>query len=478
MSTRERIEELRDGEAALREQNAGLMERNADLERQNADLRQVVAELREQNAQLRGELAAAEERIAELEQTKKEAPSFIKPNKVKGEGPKVPRRRRATEHNHGRKRAAVVTRREEHRIERCPECACKLRKERVSWRREVIDLPPPQAVEVTEHVVYRGYCPRCATWRNAMPCVAGEVVGQRRFGTRLMALVGYLSETLRMPLGMIKSYLWTVHGLEISEGALVNLRDGLAERLEPEAEALKAEVRASASVHADETGWRENGQNGYVWVFSTPGEQGVRCYIYERSRGQQVVETFLGETFRGVLGSDFLGSYNVYRGPHQRCWVHLLRDMHKLKEEHPEDEAVQTWAQQLRGLYDRAQDFVKAEPAEQSEREELYVALVSEVERLGLIYARQKHPCRALAKRILRHQDELFQFVLVAGVAADNNLAERSLRPLVVVRKISGGTRSPKGSRTRMILASVFATLKARGLNPYTECLALIQAKS
>ena len=103
---------------------------------------------------------------------------------------------------------------------------------------------------------------------------------------------------------------------------------------------------------------------------------------------------------------------------------------------------------------------------------------MSEVERLGLLYAREQHPCRALAKRILRHQDELFQFVLVAGVAADNNLAERSLRPLVVVRKISGGTRSPKGSRTRMILASVFATLKARGLNPYTECLALLQTKS
>lgn len=478
MRVEERIEGLRGEVAALREQNAVLRERNAELVRQNAELRQVVAQLKEDEAQLRGELAAAGERIGELEQTKQKTPRFVKPNKAKGEGPKGPRRRRAEEHNHGRKRAAVVTRREEHRIERCPECACKLRKERVAWRREVIDLPPPQALEVTEHIVYKGYCPRCATWRKASPCVAGEVVGQRRFGVRLMALVGYLSETLRMPLAAMQDYLLTMHGLKISEGALVDLRDGLAGKLEPEAEALKAQVRSSASVHADETGWREDGQNGYVWVFSTPGEEGVRCYFYERSRGQQVVETFLGEEFRGVLGSDFLSAYNVYRGPHQRCWVHLLRDLHELKEAHPEDEAVLTWAQQLRGLYDRAQEFVQAEPGSQSEREALYVALVSEVERLGLLYAREKHPCRALAKRILRHQDELFQFVLVAGVVADNNLAERSLRPLVVVRKISGGTRSPKGTRTRMILASIFATLKARGLNPFTECLALIRANS
>ena len=152
--------------------------------------------------------------------------------------------------------------------------------------------------------------------------------------------------------------------------------------------------------------------------------------------------------------------------------------MHDLKEEHTEDDTVQQWAQELRALHDRAQAFVRSGDPGQNEREALYVALVSEVERLGLIYARAKHPCRALAKRVLRYQDELFQFVLVAGLAADNNLAERSLRPLVVARKISGGTRSPKGSQTRMILASVFATLKAQRLNPYTECLALIQANS
>ena len=100
------------------------------------------------------------------------------------------------------------------------------------------------------------------------------------------------------------------------------------------------------------------------------------------------------------------------------------------------------------------------------------------MERLGLRYVRGKHPCRALARRILRHQDELFQFVLVTGLAAYKNLAECSLRPLVVLRKISGGTCSPQGSQTRTTLASIFATLKARGLNSYSECLTLIQANS
>jgi FtsZ-binding cell division protein ZapB len=471
MSTEELIRQPWDEIEGLRKENASLLE-------QNAELRHIVGGLREENAQLRQELAAAEERIAAVEQGKKRPSSFIKPNKPKREGAKEPRRKRAKEQNHGRRRAEKVTRHEEHHIERCPKCACKLRNERIAWRREVIDLPPPQAVEVTEHVIFKGYCPRCEQWQYAVPGETGEVVGQRRFGTRLMALIGYLSESLRLPYDAIRSYLKTIHGVEVSEGAIADLRRGLAEKLQPLADDLQAQIRGSAIVHADETGWREDGQNGYVWAFNTPGEQGIRYYVYDRSRGQQVVEGVLGEEFAGVLGSDFYGAYNVYAGRHQRCWVHLLRDLHDLKEEHPDDNAVQSWAQQLRALYDRAQDFVKAEPHNQDQREKLYVVLCNEVERLGLLYARAEHPCRALAKRVLRHQDELFQFVLVAGLAADNNLAERSLRPLVVVRKISGGTRSPQGSRTRMTLASIFATLKARGLNPFTECFALIRANS
>jgi len=464
MSTEDLTKRLREENEALREQNAGL--------------RQLVAELGERIAQLRAELMSAEQRIAELEQARKEPPSFVKPNKPKREGPKAVRRARAKEHNHGRKRTEAATRREEHHLERCPECSCKLRKERVAWRREVIDLPPPQAVEVTEHVIFKGYCPKCATWKYAEAWAPGQVVGQRRFGPRLLTLIGYLSETLRLPYEALRDYLKTLHELEISAGALADLRCELAKQLKPVAEGLQAQVRASAIVHADETGWREDGQNGYVWVFSTPGERGVRYYVYDASRAQHVVERVLGEEFQGVLGSDFYGAYNVYRGRHQRCWVHLLRDLHDLKEEHAQDQTVQSWAQELRALYDRAQAFVQAGPHGQQEREQLYVALCSEVERLGLLYARAEHPCRALAKRVLRHQDELFQFVLVAGLAADNNLAERSLRPLVVVRKISGGTRSPQGSQTRMILASVFATLKARGLNPFNACLALMRGNS
>lgn len=355
MSTRELVERLRDAMQVLREQNAvlgqlveGLREQNAALKQENTELKHLIAGLKERDGQLQQELGAAEERIGELEQAKGGGASF-KANRAKRERAGTPRRKRAKEQDHGRSRSAVITKCEEHPIERCPTCASKLRKGRVAWRREVLDLPPPQAVTVTEHVVFKGYCPRCGAWRYAEPCGAGEAVGQRRFGVRLMALIGYLSESLRLPEREIQRYLETLHGLHLSLGAIVDLRHGLATRLQPVAEQLQAQVRSSAIVHADETGWREDGQNGYVWVFSTPGEQGVRCYHFERSRGQQVVEALLGTEFHGVLVSDFYGGYNVYRGQHQRCWVHLLRDLHTLKEEHPQDD-IQACSGGARGL--------------------------------------------------------------------------------------------------------------------------------
>jgi hypothetical protein len=95
---------------------------------------------------------------------------------------------------------------------------------------------------------------------------------------------------------------------------------------------LKAQARASPVVHADETGWREDGQNGYIWAFSTPGDDTVRYYEYAQSRGGHMVRRILGGTFRGHLVSDFACGYNRHPCQHQRCWVHLLRDLHDLRE--------------------------------------------------------------------------------------------------------------------------------------------------
>jgi transposase len=444
------------------------------LEEEVVQLRGENAELRQLVAQLHQELAQARERIAELEQRRDDPPPFVKPNRPKSTDPKPKRKKRAPEHNHGRRRM-LPTRSVEHALDRCPDCHYRLQGHSLDYTREVIELPEPQPVEVIEHLIIKRFCPHCQRWHSPKLELTGQVLGQGRIGVRIAALIGYLRTTLRLPIRRIQAYLHTIHQLRLSAGEIVELLHQVRRTLQPQVAGLKAQARESPILHGDETSWRENGLNGYIWAFSTPGEDAVRYYEYDPSRGQAVVKRILGGRFHGHLVSDFYCGYNEYAGKHQRCWTHLLRDLHELKQEQQEVEVL-AWAEDVRALYDDAQAWLTAhtQPS-QAARERAYVALTSRSHALGLAYAKAKsHPCGALSKRLLRHEDELFQFVLVEGLSADNNLAERSIRALVVCRKISGGSRSEEGTKTRMALASLFETWQARKLNPFDECFKLL----
>lgn len=101
-----------------------------------------------------------------------------------------------------------------------------------------------------------------------------------------------------------------------------------------------------------------------------------------------------------------------------------------------------------------------------------YEQLVAAVKGLGLEYSGESQQlCHGKAQLVLRHQDELFQFVIKAGVAAHNNLAEQQIRAAVVRRKISGSSRSVEGSATIFGLLSLFQTWHNHHFNPFEQCL-------
>ena len=445
------------------------------LEDEVERLRAENSELRVHVTELEQHLAAALARIAELEHQRREPPPFVKPNRPEPRLPKRPRKKRASKHNRGRQRM-TPTRQIDHVLERCPDCNYHLQGHSLDYSREVLELPEPQPVEVVEHRVIKRFCPHCKRWHSPKLDVSGQVLGQGRVGVRIVSLLGLLRNTLRLPFRRIQAYLHTLHHLTLSVGEIVKLLHQARRTLQPSIDALKQQARASPILHGDETSWRENGVGGYIWAFSTPGEDAIRYYDYDHSRSQAVVKRILGGTFTGHLVSDFYCGYNEYAGKHQRCWTHLLRDLHELKQGHEQEANVLEWAQSVRALYDKAQSWLNEQSQpNQEQRERLYVELTSCSHTLGLAYAKAyEHPCCALAKRLLRHEDELFQFVLVEGLSSSNNLAERSIRPLVVIRKISGGSRSEEGTKTRMGLASLFETWQARRLNPFDECLKLL----
>ena len=102
----------------------------------------------------------------------------------------------------------------------------------------------------------------------------------------------------------------TSSGLKISAGEIAQILHSVAELGESVYDGLLGDVRGSPVVHADETGWREDGVNGYIWSFSSPV---VRYYTYSHSRGSLVPREVFGEEFAGALVTDFYAAYNFSR---------------------------------------------------------------------------------------------------------------------------------------------------------------------
>jgi transposase len=399
----------------------------------------------------------------------------------------------------GRKRRArgaarprmVATARQVHALACCPACGAPLAGGTVKRTRDVIEVPLAPVV-VTEHVYLERRCPDCRRRCVPPPELDGVVVGQSRFGIRLTSLITFLREEARLPFAVMQRLLRTLYGVEVSVGALVGATARVAIRAEPHVTRIQAAIQASPVVHADETGWREQGRNGYVWTFSTPT---LRSFV-RGTREKAMLETAVGETFAGVLVSDFYAAYTTYAGRHQYCWAHLLRDIHELAVEHPRDAGVRGWADAVQDLLARARAFASEDPGARGAAARGFQADLTALcaPYLPLPVVTRPPPAtagappaappppgpaavppqRTLCQRIEKHLSDLFVFVEDPAVPATNNAAERSLRHLVVSRKISGGTRSAAGSATKMRLATLFGTWRAQGLNPFDECRNLL----
>jgi len=448
-------------EAASREELIGIIGEQQGL---IAELQARVVFLERQIAELEGEPAGAGDDAVEE--------PVVRPSRGKqSAGERKPRKRRA---QGSARRRSKPTRRVEHALTACRRCGCELRGGSVKRVREVLHIPLVQA-EVIEHAFIERRCPRCGTRQTpGAEVLAGEVLGQHRVSLQTMAMIATLREEGRLPVGIIQWMLQAFYGLELSVGELIAILHDVAQRGHEAVAQLRATLRSSPVVHADETTWREDGQNGYFWSFSTSEV----CYMeYRSSRSGQMVDDVLGCPFHGTLVSDFYGGYNRHEGVHQRCWAHLLRDVHALKEAYPEHEEVQVWVKAIHTLYQeacRCREKLRDQPW--GMRYEAMRRFQSQIMELCQPFLDQEVPQRVLCQRIQRFLEQLFTFVVDPRVPPDNNAAERAVRPVAVCRKISGGTRSERGSETKGILASLFGTWRLQALNPFLACRQLLAA--
>lgn len=427
---------------------------------------------------LKGVIAQLQEKLKQKDagdDTAKTVPGFVKAN-VKKRKKKKGRKKRVK--GFARKKE-TPTQTVFHSFAICPSCnSTHLGEPQVSYSRQIIDIPIVR-YDVVNHVVLKRYCFSCKHTVSPHVDFSEYVLGKGRIGINLMAKIFTMREEEDMTIHKIQDHFQTMYDLWLSVGEIIEILHQEATLGESEVEKIKKGLLASKVLYADETGGRENGVNGYHWNFSN---QKYQLLLYRKSRGAKVVEEVLGrdgKDFNGVLTSDFYTGYNEYAGPHQRCWVHYLRDLDNLIEAHPKDRKLKHWGKQIYHLYQEAKAYPGPEPnlqkgLQEEERIQKEQYFKDKLKNLCQPYTKTPAPQAKLAGRALRYLSEMFTFVRYEGVESDNNTAERAIRKTVIKRKISFGTRSSKGSETQSILGSLYGTWRLQNLNPFLQMKLLL----
>jgi hypothetical protein len=281
-------------------------------------------------------------------------------------------------------------------------------------------------------------------------------------GLQVMLFVVYQKVALGLSYGKVRRELETYFGLQVSPGELVHMVAEVARLFGPAYGRLIRLMRQQAAIHVDETGWRIDGQNHWLWIFVN---EVVALYVISRSRGSKVPKALLGPDFQGVVISDFFSAYSPLEAEKAKCWAHLLRDSHELtKGRPPPDSERVRFHQQLHQLFVEMGLALEEVAADEGERERVY----QEMREKLCAFAEKPWgdaDCQRLARRILKHLDQLLVWLRNPAVSADNNQAERDLRPAVVTRKTSFGSRSKSGAHHFARLLSLIQTWERQGQN-------------
>ena len=327
----------------------------------------------------------------------------------------------------------------------CPDCGSIL-EDKGTKTRAVIDCQPVKMKKVV-YYLERKRCPRCKKIISARP---PGVLAKCLYSNQLLAYVAVQHYIYGNTLGQIEKQTG------IGYSSLVDAMHQLSKRLKDVPNSLIEVYRDSEVKHADETGWRTDGNNGYAWLFCTPK---ISIFRVRRTRSASVPREIFGEKpVPGVLVVDRYNGYNKMPCSIQYCYAHLLRTVKDLEKDFPENAEIKSFVEALAPQLTNA---ISLRTLDITDRQFKRQAAKIKNEIINITNRQAKHPAIQKIQDIFREKaDRLYHWAEDRNVPADNNLAERELRPLVIARKISFGSQSDAGAKTREILMTVLHTLK------------------
>lgn len=467
-------------------QIAALLKRIAALEQEVVQLRCENAALREENAQLKERNADLESKLAKAlknssNSSKPPSSDIIKPPKPgEGSGARKGSRRKIggqpghLKHQRPAVEADALTRTLDHGLDDCPCCGGKLILLKDQAGPVVQQLEVKQAVEATEHRGLMYWCTQCQEPVTAP--LPAEVVAGGLCGPRLTALVAFLKGFCHCSFSTIRKFLRDVMGLSVSRGHLANLLGKASAALEGPYEELLAQLPWESLLNVDETGHKENGKRMYTWVFRTAT---FALFKIDPQRDSGVLVEVLGKEFKGVLGCDYFSAYHKYMKDFgvtvQFCLAHLIRDVKFLLT--LLDPVTKAYGQRL--LSELRRLFRVIHNRERYRDEALFKRALERardrVLKVGKA-APQRSEAQNLAERFRKNGAAYFEFITTPGIGPTNNLAEQAIRFVVIDRKITQGTRGPRGRKWSERIWTSIATLTHQGRSIFGYLVEAVRA--
>ncbi len=339
---------------------------------------------------------------------------------------------------------------------KCPHCKTRLGNKQATRSRYVTDVKITSVAKTTRYDISRYYCPCC---KKLVEPKVPNVLPHARFGLNLMLLAMYLRLGLRLPVDKVKSYFMDIYQLPISKGEIICIMKQLVLAFGDYYGWLEKVVKFSRVKHTDTTSWRINGKNYYAWVFVAFG---VVLYKIRKHNNTKSAITVLGNKQQGMtLVIDRFSALRALAkkaGFHvQYCWAHILDDSKGLaKNFGAEGKYVH---QKLKEIYEVSSSFSHCGNEQIAEQ---FKAMVFKLTLRHYNHHTVRKFVNNLYYRDIKH---LFLFVTDKDVDSTNNISERELRHLVIIRKISNGSRSTCGANAMAMLLSIIQTLRFNKCN-------------
>lgn len=356
---------------------------------------------------------------------------------------------------YGRKKPETIDKHVHAHLTHCPHCGDPVERTNLTDTHTITDIPHWTLMQpkTTEYSIERQWCSNCQKEVRGTPM--GVIKGSK-LGINLLTSVLVWKYRFRDPLNKIAERLDTFYKVKVSEGSLVNMLQKAKDWLGPSYDKILLEIRESPVKHADETGWRMGGENWWCWAFASKKST---LYTIEETRGGGIPKENL-EGAKGVLVRDDYAAYQKLPLPQQSCWAHPLRIGHDLSSYDNASDEVKKLHKKLKLLFDLLTEDI-TRPFNKEERQQLYEWYKEDLQKI-IDQKDLPDDARKLQTRIKNQYTNLLTALLYEGIPLTNNAAERAIRPMVVTRKISGGSRTANGAKTHGVNMSVIETIVKR----------------